>query len=135
MKNLLQTHSISWAESVRIALQAEGIEAVVLDENAPGYMGFAGRARVAVLHDDDLPKAQAILLTLQPPKTPTPPSWRWQKRGLISFGLGFLLFVVAAATIDLDGATVLTWIMLAASGVFVVAAFILIALGPRADKS
>jgi hypothetical protein len=32
MKNLLQTHSISWAESVRIALQAEGIEAVVLDK-------------------------------------------------------------------------------------------------------
>ena len=58
----------------------------------------------------------------------------WQKRGLISFGLGFLLFVVAAATIDLEGATVLTWIMLAASGLFVVAAFTLIAIGPRADK-
>jgi hypothetical protein len=63
-----------------------------------------------------------------------PKSWRRQKRGLISFGLGFLLFVVAAATIDLEGATVLTWIMLAASGLFVAAAFALIALGPRADK-
>jgi len=64
-----------------------------------------------------------------------PPSWRWQKRGLISFGLGFLLFVVAAGTIELEGATVLTWIMLAASGLFVAAAFVLIALGPRADKT
>jgi hypothetical protein len=59
---------------------------------------------------------------------------RWQKRGLISLGLGFLLFLVAAATIELEGATVLTWIMLAASGLFVVAAFALIAIGPRADK-
>jgi len=118
---------------VRIALQAEGIDAVVLDANAPGYMGFAGRTRVAVMNDDDLPKAQEILRKLQPPKSPTPPSWRWQKRGLISFGLGFLLFVVAAGTIELGG-TVLTWILLAAAGLFVVAAFVLIALGPRADK-
>ena len=59
---------------------------------------------------------------------------RWQKRGLISLGLGFLLFLVAAATIELDGATVLTWITLAASGLFVVAAFALIAISPRAAK-
>src|SRR6185503_8857708 len=59
------------------------------------------------------------------------PERRWQKRGLISFGLGFLLFIVAAGTIELEGANVLTWIMLAASGIFVVAAFILIALRPR----
>ncbi len=57
-----------------------------------------------------------------------------QKRGLISFGLGFLLFVVAAGTIELEGGTVLTWILLAAAGLFVVAAFVLIGLGPRADK-
>ena len=43
MKNLLQTHSVSWAQSVKLTLQSQGIEAVVLDENAPGYMGFAGR--------------------------------------------------------------------------------------------
>jgi hypothetical protein len=62
------------------------------------------------------------------------PLGRWQKHGLISFGLGFLVFVAAAATIDFEGANVLTLIMLAAAGVFVVAAFILIALGPRAGK-
>jgi len=134
MKNLLQTHSISWAESVRIVLESEGIEAVVLDENAPGYLGFAGRTRVAVLNDDDLPKAQAILRTLQPPKAPPPPSWRWQKRGLICLGLGFLLIIVAAATIDLEGVTLLTWIILGASGLLFAAGMILVALGPRADK-
>ena len=58
----------------------------------------------------------------------------WQKRGLIAFGLGVLLFVVAAATIELDGANVLTLMLLGASGLFVVAAFVLIALGSRADK-
>ena len=58
----------------------------------------------------------------------------WQKRGLTSFGLGFLLFVVAAGTIEVEGATVLTWIMLAAAGLFVAAAFVLIAVGPRGDK-
>lgn len=59
---------------------------------------------------------------------------RWQKRGLISFGLGIFLFVVAAGTIEVDGANVLTLIMLAAAGVFVVGAFVLITLGPRADR-
>src|SRR5213079_558505 len=58
----------------------------------------------------------------------------WQKRGLISFGLGFLLFIVAAATIEVDGANVLTLILLAASGVFVVAAFVLVAVGSRVEK-
>jgi len=134
LKNLLQTHSISWAESVRFVLESEGIKAVVLDENAPGYMGFAGRTRVAVLNDDDLPKAQAILRTLQPPKTPPPPSWRWQKRGLICVGLAFLLMFVAAATIDVEGANVLTLIVLGACGILFIAGFILVALGPRADK-
>jgi hypothetical protein len=48
--------------------------------------------------------------------------------------LGFLLFVVAAATIEVDGANVLTLMLLAAAGLFVVAAFVLIAVGSRADK-
>ena len=134
MKNLLQTHSISWAESVRIVLESEGIEAVVLDPNAPGFIGFAGRTRVAVVNDGDLPKAQAILRKLQPPKTPPPPSWRLQKRGLICLGLGFLLIAVAAATVDDEGPRLLTRILLVACGVLIVTGFTLIALGPRADK-
>lgn len=134
MKNLLQTHSISWAESVRIVLESEGIEAVVLDPNAPGFIGFAGRTRVAVVNDDDLPKAQAILRTLQPPKSPPPPSWRLQKRGLICLGVAFLLIAVAAATVDDEGPRLLTWILVVACGLLIVAGFALIALGPRADK-
>lgn len=134
MKNLLQTHSLSWAESVRIALLAEGIDAVVLDPNAPGFIGFGGRTRVEVVNDDDLPKAQEILRTLQPPKTPPPPSWRWQKRGLQCVGLSILLIIVAGISIDLEGANVLTLIILAAAGVLFIAGFLLVGLGPRADK-
>ena len=65
MKELLQTHSVSWAESVRIALLAEGIEAVILDSQAPGYIGFAGRCRVAVVNDADLPRARDVMKRLE----------------------------------------------------------------------
>ena len=71
---------------------------------------------------------------LQPPKSPPPPSWRWQKRGIISVGLAFLLIIVAAATVEVEGANVLTLIILAAGGVLFIAGFILAAIGPRADK-
>jgi len=112
----------------------------VLDPNAPGFIGFAGRTRVAVLNDDDLPKAQEILRRLQPPQTGPPPSWRLQKRGLICVGLGVLLIPVTASTIDfeavnpLDNVRLVTWILLAASGLLIVGGFTLIFLGPRADK-
>ena len=80
-----------------------------------------------------LPQAQAILRRLEGPKTPPPPSWRWQKRGLICVGLGFALIFVAAATVDPED-NLLNWITVAASGLLFVTGFALIALGPRADK-
>ena len=82
MKNLVQAYSLSWAESIKLALEAEGIDAVLLDEQSPGYLGFAGRVRVAILNDEDLPRAQAVLQSLQPPDSPPPPSWWWHKRAL-----------------------------------------------------
>jgi len=57
-----------------------------------------------------------------------------QKRGFICFGLAVLLVIVAAISIDLDGANVLTLIMLAAAGLLFIIGFILVGLGPRADK-
>src|SRR5260221_14732833 len=134
MKNLLQTHSISWAESVRIALQAEGIEAVVLDPNAPGFIGFAGRTRVAVVNDDDLPQAQEILRKLEGPKTPPPPSWRWQKRGLICSGVRCFRMVGTSRRVDFEDKRLLTLVIVVAGGLLLVAGLPLIALGPRADK-
>jgi hypothetical protein len=57
-----------------------------------------------------------------------------QKRGLICFGLALLLVVVAAISIDLDGANVLALIMLAAAGLLFLIGFFLVGVGPRADK-
>ena len=57
-----------------------------------------------------------------------------QKRGLICFGLAALLIAVAAVTIEREGANVLTLIILAAAAILFLAGFILVGLGPRADK-
>lgn len=134
MKNLLQTHSISWAQSVKLSLESEGIEAVLLDENAPGFIGFAGRVRVAVLNDDDLPEAQHLLARLAPPPAEPPPSWRWQKRGLMTIAFGFVLMFVSAALYNRQGGGPLVYGVAGASLAAFVAGFALVALGLRADR-
>ena len=134
MKNLLQTHSISWAQSVRVTLESEGIQAVILDENAPGYMGFAGRIRVAVVNEGDLARAQAVLSRLTPPTGAPPPSWRWQKRGLQLLALGFVLIFVTASLRDRFEPGALVYASVAVTALAFVGGFVLIALGWRADK-
>jgi hypothetical protein len=47
MITVLRTHSVSWAESVRIALLGAGIEAILLDQYSPGTLGLES--------DDQLP--------------------------------------------------------------------------------
>lgn len=133
MQNLLQTHSISWAQSVRLALESEGIRSVVLDENTVGHMGLAGRVRVAVLDDADLARAQTVLARLTPPFVP-PPSWRWQKRGLQLLALGVVLFLVTAELLDRYGPGPVTFAVLGLTALVFVAGFVLIALGWRAAK-
>lgn len=134
MQNLLQTHSVSWAQSVRLALESEGIPATLLDEYAPGHMGFAGRVRVAVLHDADLERAQQIVARLRPPTAPDPPSWRWQKLGLKLLALGFLVLLVSSGILDRDNAGVLVYAVVAASIVTLLTGLAMIMFGPRADK-
>lgn len=134
MKNLLQTHSVSWAQSVRLSLESQGIHAVVLDENAPGYMGFAGRIRVAV-NDADLEQARTILAGLTPPMGPPPPSWRWQKRGLQLLGLGFVLTFVTAALRDRFEPGPVIYAAIAVTGLAYFVGFLLIALGWKADQA
>ncbi len=96
MKELLQTHSLSWAESVRVALLAEGIEAIILDPQAPGYIGFAGRVRVAVMNDSDLPRAREVLQLFESEKAPLTPGWRLQRRVLLLIGAVFVLLTIAS---------------------------------------
>lgn len=139
MKNVLQTHSIAWAQGVRITLEAEGIHAVILDEHDRGGLGVPGRVRLAVLNDDDVAKAQAIVARLTPPPTGPPPSWRWQKRGLLLLAADVVLFAVWMEVLDryrVEGAT--PGLLVYGLSAFVVILFIggllLIMLGPRADK-
>ena len=49
MKQLLRSHSLSYVQGLQVALEAEGIESVILDEQSLGYLGFAGRVRLAVV--------------------------------------------------------------------------------------
>ena len=106
----------------------------MLDENAPGYMGFAGRIRVAVLNDAELPRAQAILSSMVPPPSPPPPSWRLQKRGLQLLALGFVMMFVTAALFNRFELGALSLASLGLTALAFVGGFLLIALGWRADK-
>jgi len=93
MREVLRTHSLSWAHSIRLALEAEGIEAVIQDENSLGYVGLAGELRIAVVDTADAERAQEVIAGLE--RRPAaasgrPPSWSWQRRGLKTIGLGFI---------------------------------------------
>jgi len=135
MKNLLQTHSVSWAEAVRVALECEAIDAVLFDENSPGYMGFAGRVRVVVLNDRDLPRAIEILHRLEPERAGPPPSWRWQKRGLLCLGLGVVFLVAVPAVTDPDRPRTASTLLFGAAVALLALGLMLVVLGPKADRS
>ncbi len=144
MKNLLQTHRLAWARGVKIALDAEGIPAVVLDEydrGGLGGLGVAGMVRVAVVNDHDLAKAQAIVARLTPPRTGPPPSWRWQKHGLVLLVVDFVLFVVWLGLLNdakWEEGTLRSnpglYALAAAVVILFIGGALLIVLGPRADK-
>jgi hypothetical protein len=134
VKNLLQTHSVSYAESVRIALLGEGIDAVVLDEQSAGALGFAGRLRVAVVRDDEFERAEQVMRTLQPPASQALPSWKWQKWGIRSFGVGIALVIGGSFADDSTRMHDFAGPMTIASIVLIVGGIALVVLGPRADR-
>jgi hypothetical protein len=134
MKNLLQTHSVSYAESVRIALLAEGIDAVLLDEQSASALGFAGRVRVAIERDEDFDKAERVIRTLQPPTSRPLPSWKWQKWGIRSFGAGLALVIGGNLVDDSSRLNDLAQPMIVAGLVLIASGIVLVVLGPRADR-
>ena len=96
MKELLRSHSVSYLQGFQIALEGQGIKAVILDEQAPGYMGFAGRARLAVAEDEDFQRAIGIVRALEKSATDgrTPPSWALQRWGVLAGAIGFALLII-----------------------------------------
>ena len=136
MKNLLQTQSIAWAQGIRVALEAEGIQCKVLNEfdRGVGAMPWIP-VRVVVLNDDDLERAQAIVARLAPPKAgPPPPSWRWQKPGCVLLVIDLVLFATWGALVDEYGLGTLTYAVAAVVVIVFIGGSLLIMLGPRADK-
>lgn len=136
MKELLRCHSVSYAEGLQIALEGEGIRAVMLDEQAPGYLGFAGQVRLAVADDADYERAMAVIRKLEMPAGPrqTPRSWKIQRWGVLSGVVGFALLLGEANLAETTTGPVLA-ILVAAGVVLMVLGTTLVLLGPRRDRT
>jgi len=136
VKTVLQTQSIAWAQGIRVALEAEGIQCEVLNEFDRGFGMMPWiPVRVVVLNDDDLGRAQAIVARLAPPRAgPPPPSWRWQKPGCILLVIDLVLIGAWGALLDEYGLGTLTYAVAALVVIVFIGGSLLIMLGPRADK-
>jgi hypothetical protein len=136
VKELLRSHSVSYVQGLRIALEAQGIRAVLLDEQAPGYLSFAGRVRLAVAQDADYERAMAIVRALELPPSPSvrPRSWVWQRWGLISGTTGFALLIVEVGVADSVPRPLVLALLAMAIGLMATG-LALIALGPRRDRA
>lgn len=128
---LLETRSVSWAESVRLALLANGIEAVVLDQHSPGIMGTL---RLAIVNDSDLHCAAKLVEDSRPPKTEPLPSWWWHQRALVLLGAGFVLVYAATPLAESASIRPLALLLTIAGAVAFPVGFTLLFLGYRADR-
>jgi len=135
VKELLRSHSLSYVQGLQIALEAQGIKSVLLDQQSPGYLGFAGRVRLAVARDADYERAMAIVHALEPPRSGTkpPPSWAWQRSGLRAGALGFVLLIAGAVMAD-SGLQGVGHVLLGAAIALMVVGWVLIVLGPQRDR-
>ncbi len=93
MKEILRTSSISLAESLRVALEAEGISAFVSNANLGGLPPAA--ITVAVADDADYDQGRLVLNQLQRPTFNAPPIRHRFLRALIIAIVGVVLILCA----------------------------------------
>jgi hypothetical protein len=93
MKEILRTSSISLAESLRVALEAEGISAFVSNANLGGLPPAA--ITVAVADDADYDQGLVVLTELERPTLNAPPTHRRLLRALIIAVVGVVLILCA----------------------------------------
>jgi Putative prokaryotic signal transducing protein len=96
MQDVLRTHSLSQALSIKAALELEGITTELFNENALSYMHLAGEIRVMV-HEPDEERARALIHALEPTRRKREPitrAWRWERRGIWLMGLALGLFIL-----------------------------------------
>ena len=136
VKELLRSHSVSYIQGLQIALEAQGVRAVILDEQAPAYLSFAGRVRLAVAEDADYERAMNIVRALELPSAgrERPRSWVWQRWGLISGAIGFALLIAEAVEAE-SAPRPLVLILLAVAITLMVTGLVLIAFGPSRDRA
>jgi Putative prokaryotic signal transducing protein len=136
MRELLRTHSISYAQGMRLALEAQGIKAVLLDENAPGYMGFFGKVRIVVPDEADYERAMAVVRALEAPTAGSapPPSWKVQRWGLIAGLVGFFGLIYSSVAISDTTPRLVVELCFAGAISLMIAGMVLVALGPRRDR-
>jgi len=95
VREILRTSSISLAESLRVALEAGGISAVVSNANLGGLPPSA--ITVAVADDEDYDQGLLVLHDLERPArtVPAPPMGRRVLRALIIVIVGVVLVLCA----------------------------------------
>jgi hypothetical protein len=131
---VLHTHSVSWAESVRLALESEGIETAVLDPYSSNTLGLAGSVRIAIVNDHDEQRAMHVIRTLQPAPVETSPSWWWHKRAALAFGAALVLIYMGSSMAESERRTALALAISALGGVLFVTFVVFLLLGYRADR-
>jgi hypothetical protein len=94
MKEILRTSSISLAESLRVALEAEGISAFVSNANLGGLPPAA--ITVAVADDADYEQGLVVLNELQQPTLNAPPTHHRILRALIIAVVGVVVILCAS---------------------------------------
>ena len=94
MKEILRTSSISLAESLRVALEAEGISAFVSNANLGGLPPAA--ITVAVADDADYEQSLVVLNELPQPTLNAPPMHYRILRALIIAVVGVLVILCAS---------------------------------------
>jgi len=131
---LVETHSLSWAESVRLTLLANGIESIVLDQASPGTLGLMGSIRVAIVDESALPRAAKLVADLQPPRSGPLPSWRWHKRALVLLGTGFVFLSLGTRMAESASMPAFEFLVAVAGALMIVGGFSLVFVGYRVDK-
>ncbi len=134
MITVLHTHSVSWAESARLALEGEGIETVVLDPYSSGTLGLAGSIRIAIVDAKDEQRAKRIVATLRPPPVETSASWWWHKRAALAFGAAIVLIYLGTDMAESEHRINLSLAISTLGGVSFVTFVVFLLLGYRADR-
>jgi putative signal transducing protein len=101
VKELLRSHSLSYVQGLQVALEAQGIETALFDQQTLGFMGFAGRVRLVVQRDADYERALHIIRELEPPPQTGhgETGWNLQRWGCAAAALGVIALVFASASV------------------------------------